>query len=68
MPRHPGRLLPLGSDFPEAGDGARNVMLLPDRASLEKNTRADKWTYTLGVRLETLLERTVRHFNECLDE
>jgi hypothetical protein len=59
---------PLDSDFPEAKDGARNVMLLPDRPSLEKNTRADKWTYTQGVRLEPLLERALRTFEECLDE
>jgi hypothetical protein len=59
---------PLDSYFPEARDGARNVMLLPDRPSLEKNTRADKWTYTQGVRLETLLDRTTGNFDECLDE
>jgi hypothetical protein len=59
---------PLDSDFPEAKDGERNVMLLPDRASLVGNTRADVWTYSKGLRLETLLETTVKVFEELLDE
>lgn len=59
---------PLDSDYPEAKDGDRNVMLLPDRSSLVGNTRADQWAYSKGVRLETLLETTVKIFEELLDE
>jgi hypothetical protein len=59
---------PLDSDFPEAKNGERNVMLLPDRSSLIGNTRADKWTYSKGVRLETLMETTVKIFEDLLDE
>ena len=59
---------PLDSDFPEAKDGERNVMLLPDRTSLVGNTRADAWTYSKGLRLENLLESTVKTFEELLDE
>jgi hypothetical protein len=59
---------PVDSDFPEAKDGERNVMLLPDRPSLIGNTRADTWTYSKGVRLETLMETTVKIFEELLDE
>ncbi len=63
-----GAYFPLDSDFPEAKDGERNVMLLPDRKSLDGNTRADKWTYKQGVRLETVLERTGKTFEEIIDE
>ena len=65
-PRHPGRLLPArGLTCQRARDGARNRDASSrTRASLEKNTRADEWTLELGVRLETLLERTVRHLQQ----
>jgi hypothetical protein len=52
-----GGFFPIGSTLPEAADPTRNVLLMPDRASLVRVHRGHQWTYTNGTRLERVVER-----------
>lgn len=49
---------PVGATVVTADDPTFNVMLVPDRASIQKPNRPDAWTFNDGTRLETLLGDT----------
>jgi hypothetical protein len=63
-----GGFFPVGVSLPEATDPTRNVMLVPDRGSLTRVRRGDKWTYLDGTRLEHIVERAADGLNEFLDD
>jgi hypothetical protein len=63
-----GAYFPIGSTQAEALDPQFNAMMVPDRASLVGQTRPHQWTYAEGERVEGIVDRAVRGFDELLDD
>lgn len=62
-----GAYFPVGCRVPSADDPTRNVMLIPDRASLVGRSKPWQWTYRDGLRLEDLERRSFDGFKQYLD-
>jgi len=58
-----------GEDVPEASEPDMNVMLVPDPESLDRSSahRPDKWTYTMQLRIEQLVDRLENGLREFVD-
>jgi hypothetical protein len=59
---------PLDSALPEALLPEHNVMLVPDRKSLEGKKRPHEWTYNDRVRIEEVVRKAVEGFEQLLDD
>jgi hypothetical protein len=58
---------PMNSELPEALLPEHNVMLVPDRKSLEGKKRPHEWTYKDRVRIEEVVGRAIEGFELLLD-
>jgi hypothetical protein len=62
-----GAYFPVGAPEPEATDADRNLLLVPDLESIEKDARAHQWTYRDGLHLETVVKVSLDGTRDLLD-
>lgn len=63
----PGAYFPPEATEPEAQDPERNILLVPDLASLEDDARAHRWTYSTRRHLEPVVQDAVDGMRAFID-